>query len=299
MKVLFCLRNFLIKALLLFAIASPALSVDIKCNFSTFTWTFLNSQIYTCKVVEIFNPELDDVSQIFGNHQPGKTNADVIGFDVENSHFFTVIPRNIEKFFPNLIAFELSNGRLTSVSPIDLAPWKNLTHFRAAQNKIETLDGDLLQNSLKIFYLSFRDNLIRNVGAGLLSNLSQLTSVFFRNNACISLDGTTPQGIEKLKSSLLTSCPPLTTPKAPETTTVTTSREPDTTTVSVLPTTEDLGQCQARCSINDEVNDLKTIAEQQALKIDQQNALAKEQAQRIANLEMSVRELASSPCSCK
>lgn len=90
----------------------------------------------------------------------------------------------------------------------------------------------------------------------LLSDLSKLIYVDFRFNPCINTYASSPQAIENLKAQLLTQCPPLE--------------------ISTLSTTT-ANSCSARCSINEETDDLRA---------------------RIEELEKTVRELRANPCSC-
>lgn len=132
-----------------------------------------------------------------------------------SSKYFSKLPRNLHKFFPNIDAIQISNGALTSISAADLAPFPNLMLFAAELNQIETLDGNLFQNTPKLIWVQFNNNLIYHVGANLLSNLNKLQFAYFGNNPCISITAESPQQIEKLKTELIKKCSSFATTRTP------------------------------------------------------------------------------------
>lgn len=283
--------------LLLAAMLSPACSMIVTCSFRELSFSTVGIR-YSCNIDGIQNPEIVEVTKIVGTHLSGRSNIDVEGFLRNNAGFlFVPFPRSLETFFPNLDAILLWSVGLTSISSGDLLPWPKLAYLSIYDNSIQTVDGDLLQNSLKLRHVNFDQNLIRNVGVGLLSNLNELEYVNFNRNPCINAVATSPQSIESLKVQLIAQCPPM--------------EELETTTVTVSTTTAD--SCAANlCSINDEVEDLRAVAEElrlfameQAKRIEELSLFAMqqvntndEQAKRIEELEKNVREMSSNPCSC-
>lgn len=108
--------------LLLLATASSPYSVVISCVFYVNDgWVVVRSR-YTCGVVEIENTEISEVTQILRNHLPRRSNDDVEGFHPFVPDFFSLFPRNIEAFLPNLIEIEVNRSQLTSVTADDLKP---------------------------------------------------------------------------------------------------------------------------------------------------------------------------------
>lgn len=165
-------RNSLKKVLMLFAIASPAYSVVIICRFQNLDFAVIGSQ-YGCDVGEIQNPEVAEVTQIIGNHTSGRTHNDVKIFDSYDQKEFLFFPKGLQRFFPDLQGFQIMESEITSISSADLASWPNLVAFGVIYNKIETLDGNLFQNSQKLQLIIFSNTLIQNVGLNLLSNLNE------------------------------------------------------------------------------------------------------------------------------
>lgn len=299
----FNLRCSLIKTLLLLAIAAPAYSIVFRCEFSYIAWPVANLR-YTCDVTAVQNPaEVTNVTGILGSHTLLHKNFDIEALSMVGTNFFSKIPANVESFFPNLLVLSVVD-RLKSVSAADLKPWPNLMVLSLGGNLITTLDGNLFQFSLSLKHISFYDNPITNIGVNLLSSLNLLTYVSFGKTSCINSYAGTPQAIADLRTQLIKKCPshettlkPTTTVATstttkPTTTTIQTTEEPTTTstpietTVTVSSTIADeLDECPARCSINEDADDLRALA-------DELRALAEEHAQRIEKF------LASNPCSC-
>lgn len=250
-----CRNSFIKACILLCVITSPAYSVVIQCEFRVnTTWVVLDSP-YTCNIAGVTSSEITEVTGIIGDHEPGRNNSDVLGFSTIGRNFFATFPSNLDRFFPNLIGIGIWGGNLSSILSDDLAPWSNLTELYASENRIQELDGDLFVNTQRLQHVTFRGNFIQNVGINLLANLDQLTYANFANNTCINSVATTPVEIANLKVQLVAQCPPL-----------------QTTTVG----------CTARCSLDDEVDELRTLAAGQAQIIGQLLI-------RVENLENSIR----------
>lgn len=255
-------RNFLILPPLLLTVFSfPVQSAIFRCSFDEADW-FIVGRRYSCIVEEIQFAEVAEVTQILGDHMLGRRNAEVEAFRMLNNDLVSMLPRNIESFFPNLLVLDLRRSGLTSITAEDLSHWPDLSVFFAGSNEIEEIDGDLFQNSPRLSWIDFFNNLISNIGVNLLSNLNELTYVDFGHNPCINIWANTPEGIENLKAQLLAQCPPTVEPQTTVTESLTTEEQTttesstQTTTVSVS-TSTDRGQCTARCSINEEVDELR------------------------------------------
>lgn len=251
----------MINLFLLFAIASPAYSASISCEFVNKSWG-IDFTIYTCEAFAVQNPEVDEVTEILGDHLTGLSNDDVVAFSEIDYRLFSKVPRDLERFFPNLVALRLQWTGLTTLSSEELAPWPNLEYLDVSINDIEELDADLFQYSPKLRWISFEGNSILKVGIGLLSSLNELTYINFLNNPCINVQAYTPELIENLQQQLLTQCQSVdTTEESPNTVTVastvldTTEETTDgmtevtSTTVTVSSTTNESLQCRGSMKV--------------------------------------------------
>lgn len=186
---------------------SPAYSLIISCHFID-DWSVVGDR-YKCIVAEVLNPEIVEVTAIRGAHSSGRSNIDVESFEVTYDGVIGAFPKKLETFFPNLIDIRLAKSGLTTLSSADLTPWPKLKAFTAHHESIKTIDGDLFKNSPSLTWINLSDNLIRNVGAGLLSNLNELEHINLANNPCTNSYARTPKEIEDLKVELISQCPPL------------------------------------------------------------------------------------------
>lgn len=214
---------------------------------------------------------------VIGNHLDGKTNSDIEEIRIDNSSTLTSMPSNIGNLLPNLISVDIRAEQITSVTAEDLKQFPNLILLAISVGPIVSLDADLLKYTPKIQAFIVPSNKIMNVGQDLLTNLVDLKFVNFLSNPCLSYYASNPQQLEWLKNNLPLRCPPIstTTPiqtlpttriPTPTTTTPTTTTPTiptSTTTTATLPVKD----CEIRCSLNAEVDELKEQLIQQGILI--------------------------------
>lgn len=269
----------------IFAAVSLTTGVTIQCDFQNVTWSIFGSQ-YTCFPATI---AADDGNQtlvidITGDHESGRTNADVKAFVITSSHqHLNRIPKGIEKIFPNLLVFAWEAGNLTTLTADDLEAFPELQFLYVDINKLVSLNDDLFKHTPKLRYIEFSTNLLERVGLGLLDRLSNLTHASFNDNSCINFNGTSPAAIQELKFKLQNQCSPLatlkttssTSPSLAKTTTITTSTESEHYSIECIELIETL------------VGEIKTQGE----KIARQDKKIAAQSDTIKELERQIREL--------
>lgn len=270
--------------MLFLAVAVPSHSVVIRCNFGDLVWSKVGSK-YTCSVRSVQNPEIQEVTEIVGNHLKGRSDLNVEAFTSSGKNNFPNFPRNLEKFFPNLLVIQIWSGKLTSITAADLSPWPNLAFLSLSFNKIETLEGDLFRNNQKLTYISFLGNSIINVGLDLLSNLNELKEVYFSSTRCLNANAATPEAIENLKNQLFEDCVSDEDKKS-----ITTPSSTTDLVVTASSSTYGPNQCKG-------VDDLKNLTWEQARIIDEQIALTNERSKQIFVFESNIQELKTA-CSC-
>lgn len=231
-----------------------------------------------------------------GTHAAGKMHADVEFFSISSPNSLTAIPKNIELFFPNLVALRFANGDIQAVSSDDFSPFRNLLVIVLNGNKIVSLDSNLFQYTRSLRAVFFPSNLIQHVGHDLFTDLNDLSYVHFLSNICVSFIAWNQAEVQDWNLRLPISCPQLeTTTLEPVTTTplpITTTTLPPTTstTFTISTSTPSPNECDLRCSLNDE-SDL------QSKKIEQLNEVIHMYEQRLVEVEMQLREILASPCS--
>jgi len=242
------------KALIFFIVIfiSKSLGIVFNCDFYDGSWSLGLS--YTCRVNQEKVAGNDSVLlAIEGKHLKGRIDKDVTALIIWNQYSYSEIPAGINKFFPHLDSLQFNAGGLTSVKAKDLEPFPDLKEFSVYDNKLKAVDSDLFIHTPHIEWISFSDNPITIVGYHLLSSLRRLRYADFRDNSCISVLADKPALVEKLITSLRHKCP---SKDQPLTTTTTTTETP-TTTISIASRASDECPNPTRCTINEEIDDLR------------------------------------------
>jgi hypothetical protein len=180
------------------------------------------------------------IEQVNGQHLPNKTTSDVTSIWVRYQPV-AEIPKNFLTFFPKIKAIYLLGTNLRPVTAYDLKPFPDLIYFGSASNQPQVnIASDLFQFNPKLRGVNFYNASLQHVGFGALKILKDLEQAGLQKNPCIDKFFSKPAEIDKLKETISTSCPPL----------------EGTTTVKPA-------ECNLRCSLDDEVDDLTmTILEQ-------------------------------------
>lgn len=206
------------------------------CKFSLTGWAVIGA-VYQC-YPKVSNPGFKpNLESVVGNHVSGKSLLDVDTLYIENQNV-GYVPKDIEKFFPNLKGLQFHGGHLLTISASDLEPFPNLIVLALAGNNFISLPGDLFKHTPKIAYVDFDNNQIQHAGAKLLDNLQGLIFGKFRNNPCINFYASSTAEVQALKENLK-SCP------SSDTTTSSTSTSATTTTTNAP---DNDGTCPPGCS---------------------------------------------------
>lgn len=228
--------------------------------------------MYGCVVTANPSESSTELVGIIGehNHKQGKTNADIewiiINFTPINN--VTGIPFHVGKnWLPKIIGVEISGDGITSIGAKDLKQFDNIISFYIQARNIISLDGDLFINTPNIEDLIVQSESMINVGHNLLDNLKNLKVAFFQIPCLISV-ARSPEQVERLKRKLTLNCPPAVT---------------TTTEYSPTPTSPE-EDCQMRCSLNKEVDELKD-------KVDKQDALVSNLHEILLNYSDRISEL--------
>lgn len=207
----------------------------------------------------------------------GKSDGDVLAFDMHDDSIFSRIPRGLERFFPNLIILRWAAGNLAIMNADDLRPFPELISLSISGNRFTSLSANIFRFSLKLQRLHFQGNFLEHAGNNLLVH-SPLTFVDFRRNNCIDMLGDTPASIMAIRVRLQTHCSRQSPPEPPNLTTTTIS------TISTTPSDE----CQTGCSMK--IDNLEQ-------EISEFRDEVSDYKRRIEELERQMREMISNPCS--
>lgn len=223
-------------AVLAFAIHCKATNaIALNCQFEMVRPSYdgiYTNELYTCTATLLIGTRSNDgVTAIFGLHQTGKDNDDVLGLRI-NSQNMEFFPTNIEEFFPNIEAIDFYDNAITSISNRHLNPFPNLSFLSLPYNRIASLDSNLFVglNALQYIFLSnnvvtsiqsnvfvglnsgslfdLSNNRIRHIGHDLI--LPTFANIWLYNNTCVNttFDTESDVDVEEFKFNLLLNCPP-------------------------------------------------------------------------------------------
>lgn len=232
------------------------------CIFYFGSWPFAGN-IYTCRPQVIFMGQQTTLDYVWGDHLDGFNDSSVKALNIENIRL-NLIPKDITKFFPNLIVLRWMNADLDHISANDLQPFPNLVALMLNQDFLTSLDGDLFRHTQLLEYIDLSENAIENVGSDLLTSLTHLKEVNFLDNACINELAATPQALSILKLQLSMSCAQAGATDITSTSAEFTTSLPEVTS-TLSSTTIVSNECSANCL--ERIRLLEVENDSQALKI--------------------------------
>lgn len=192
-----------------FVLVSLTCGLKFQCEFKAAVWTSISGSHYNCLATIVNSGNLASLEEVTGNHLSGRSNFDVRSIHVEGDRTHNKIPRNLEKFFPNLLGLVWDDGNLTTISANDLKPFPYLRVLSIASNHVTKLDGDLFKYSPRLRYIRFHTNFFEHLGQDLLTDLNDLEWVDFTKNPCISMSASTTEQFEELNRQMPIKCPQL------------------------------------------------------------------------------------------
>lgn len=202
------MAQFTIHSLLfmLFIIFGAVNSIELNCNFGIIRWGSYTGDQYACNVLnDLSVPRGGKVTSITGQHQAGKTNADVKGLQITRKNL-NFIPRDIDKFFPNIIALTFVAANLTEIHEEDFKPFPNLRVLWVWMNKIEVLEENLFRYNPLLGEISFSQNKLRHISVNTFSILKPLTYLYLMENSCIDLNANTQATVPALINEARRKC---------------------------------------------------------------------------------------------
>lgn len=277
-------------ASIFFAVSVKA--VDFNCKFEINTPWNLELR-YSC-IATVIDSGSRFLENVEGIHFTGKTNADVEYLFINNQNL-PFIPEGIDNFFNKLDIIKIDYSSLLSLSADDLRPFPRLLFLTLWSNRLISIDGDLFKHNPHLEYVSFADNQIQHIGHDLVTNLNNLTNLYFTSNVCIDRWASTRNAVLSLAPELSILCPQL------DVTTTTT-----TTTTTTATTT---GASTDQCFCDEEIDELHELNRALEVQVDKQNSEIEQQNKKIEQLmelndafeerllevEMKLREIGSMP----
>lgn len=167
---------------------------------------------YGCKVRGISQEDVIELTEVIGDHLPNQTSSDVNILSIEFLPTLETFPSRIEDFFPNILAMQVFQTNLSSISAPELEPFKQLLVLVFEVCNITSLDGDVFSYNKNLRVVGIEQNPLASVGYGLFDNLYDLELALFGENDCIDFRAFERGQLPELEKLLYYQCPPMIIP---------------------------------------------------------------------------------------
>lgn len=259
-------------------LAASVETIEFRCNYRNYNLSPLSGFRYSCDATVINSGSASSLEKLTGSHVIGKSNKDV-GWLVVIRQNLTFVPEGIAEFFSNLDAFSVQSSSLKTISANDLRPFPRLVLLELFQNHLTSIDGDLFKYTPHLQFAGFRGNQIQHIGQDLVTNLNNLTWLYFDWNICIDLFATTQDAVISLAPQLSIFCPPLEVPPSE---------------CSCSEEIEDLRELNHALEL--QIGSLKVSSDKQNERIQQQGEDIELQSREILQLQQSNDQLVQENC---
>ncbi|KAG5668293.1 hypothetical protein PVAND_016240 [Polypedilum vanderplanki] len=231
---------------IIFQLFLQSQSFVLQCDF------VLIGNLYMC--ISTLRESITDntVTNITGNHAPGKNNNDVNMIFIADQNFLDNFPRGISNFFPNLNFFTLDRSAISILYGDEIDEFPLIETFSVQKSALKKIHNGLFEKTPNIKFIYFDNNQIEEVGHDLFTplNISQLNKVDFNGNNCIDAHANNTASILTLIEELRTHC---------------VLNEAISTTIATEPTIPE--QCEVE-NIKDAICDLQNDVERLRIKIE-------------------------------
>lgn len=154
---------------------TATITVDVSTSCKQANWKYFGRTHLTCGIVK---PKIDSQSVYINSPHDTK----VLGFLVSNEKYVKFVPMNVAEKYPNLIAFEIYNSSLTSISRQTLSKLHSLLYFNVGGNQITMIESQAFQYQTRLELLDLARNQIEHVHSQLFNPLKSLKKLFLHDN---------------------------------------------------------------------------------------------------------------------
>lgn len=187
--------------------------------------TFLTNagSIYTCRLDNINTETEYDFVNLAGNHDAGRTDADVLRVDFNHGRMLTAFPEMVYDRFPNLhTVFVTGNlqlqrfniqrcerltnfffeGPANAVTRLNNGVFRNchnLLELRITRTVVSTIEENVFMDTPNLRRLIIPRNQIMNLPVGIFRGLGQLQFLDIERNAIINFEPQVFQGLNSLQ----------------------------------------------------------------------------------------------------
>ena len=196
-------------------------ALTVKCDYTYMMYIdepkgnedILTQDIYGCSEAKVKSDifSIKKVVAVSQNHTPGKADKDVELFRNSDNSEKIKFPREIGKFFPNLMVLSLAKAGLVKINSEDLKFLTKLRFLILTANKLTSVESDLFKHTPNLEYLHLGFNSIKSFGHNILYLIPKLKRFYVYNNICMNDDKWTiddPKKLQKLQKLMNEPCPP-------------------------------------------------------------------------------------------
>lgn len=178
--------------------------ISIECEFDVASYDTPLNEVYRCYAKRMSFPSNESVTEIIGNHMPGKSNDDVRLIDIRRISC-KEIPKKIETQFTKLEGVWGSHCGIEKLNINDLKPFANLKHLNLDYNLIRNLTKDVFSENSNLSKIELSNNELRYIEEGTFRG-KQLKEVNLRHNPCINFKANVPNNSVTLRTFIVNDC---------------------------------------------------------------------------------------------
>ncbi|KAG5667617.1 hypothetical protein PVAND_015591 [Polypedilum vanderplanki] len=163
------------------AVISLSSASKLKCEFIETIYFE-----YSCEVQNngIFGKLQVTIDQIEGNHNSTMTNNDVKAVSMNHIKNLSFVPKNIYKFFTNLVGLKITDSNLTEIYQSDFQNFSKLECLILDNNQIEVIEKELFKFNLNLEMIVLKNNKISHIDHFVFSKLKKLKFLILSENVC-------------------------------------------------------------------------------------------------------------------
>lgn len=162
---------------------------EVTCKHYNAQWLYFKRNLFTCRIEK---QRIDDVGFIITS----TTNTTVDVLDIQSSTDVKFIPENIADKFPQLIALQIFNCSVESISEQNFKSLRKLKYLHLPRNEIESIDKNAFKDLVRLEWLSLFHNNIEYLHSQVFSSLENLKFLHVGENR---LEALSPRIILPLK----------------------------------------------------------------------------------------------------
>jgi len=197
-------KTFLVISMV--SLANEAFGIVLECEYKYHT-SYWGSK-YTCMATNLVTTMTDrNVTQVLGQHLPGKTNDDVDKVFIEHQNC-PYLPINLGSHFKSLEVIYIMKSKVQFLMNKDLEGLTKLRIFDVSYNPIERLNNDFFIGHQTIEIISFYECQLKVIEPGALNPLVRLKEGHFQFNDCIDYRGDFQHLLETLNALIEQNCQP-------------------------------------------------------------------------------------------